>query len=114
MRRSALIEIGLFQDRMFVREKRSVLKRSSAAFGMAGEIVVRAVRNTFHFVELLFFFTLRKESIKKIRCCLCVMGKLFGLLRVLFEILYGLRKGFSSHLIVERITSGFWNGGSHL
>jgi hypothetical protein len=34
--------------------------------------------------------------------------------RILFEMLYGIRKGFPWQQIIVRITSGFWNGGIHV
>ena len=79
-----LIEVRLLQDRVLVRNRRAVLEAGLAALGVAGQIVIRAVRNAFDFVELLrLVFALRKEAIEQIRRRLRVVREFLGLLDVL-------------------------------
>ena len=82
-----LIEIGLLQDGMFIDKERSILECRPSALRVTGQIIVGPVRNALDFVELFSFFALGKESIKEVRCCLGIMRKVVGRLRVLLEIL---------------------------
>ena len=47
-----LIEVGLLQDGVLIRNRRAVLEAGLAALGVAGQIVIRAVGNAFDLVEL--------------------------------------------------------------
>src|SRR5262245_61617498 len=62
-----LIKICLLQYGVLVWKKGAVLKDSFSGFRMTGQIVILAIGNSFHFIELLcLFLAFGEETIKKI------------------------------------------------